>query len=135
MPRLVRSKRWCFTLNNPQTEEVDSLQSLVDRGLAGYVILGNEKGESGTPHLQGYLELKKKHSLKQVKQMIGPRCHLEIARGNFEENYRYCSKEGDFITLGEPMKQVFDDWEFVCNEFNNEFDAWEYHNTSYHHHF
>lgn len=128
MPRLQRSKRWCFTLNNPVTEEIDTLQSLVDRGLVGYVILGNERGESGTPHLQGYLELKKKLSLRQVKDIIGNRAHLEFARGSFQENYDYCSKDGDFVTFGEPMKQV-STWETI-DEFNDELDCFIYNNIA-----
>lgn len=28
--------------------------------------------------------------------------HVEIARGTYEDNYSYCTKEGEFFEFGQP---------------------------------
>ncbi len=67
--------------------------------------MGKEVGEMGTPHLQGYIALKVKSKKFRplptfaVKREEGKNAmHFERARGNREQNYKYCSKEGNFIT-------------------------------------
>lgn len=93
------SKRWCFTLNNYTPEEGVALaeQECV------YVIIGKEVGDQGTPHLQGYIVFKSNKRLSAVKK-INSRCHWEIAKGTTEQNVAYCSKDGDFVELGERPK-------------------------------
>ncbi|AMS38768.1 replicase [Zebra finch circovirus] len=104
MPKQAREspcKRWVFTLNNPTEEEVENVKKLPPSEYH-YAIVGKEKGEQGTPHLQGFLHLKKKVRLNQMKQLL-PRAHFERARGSDEDNEQYCSKEGDVIlTIGAP---------------------------------
>jgi hypothetical protein len=49
---------WCFTLNNYTTDELEFLSSsILGSGEYNYII-GKEIGESGTPHLQGYIGAK-----------------------------------------------------------------------------
>lgn len=91
-----RSRAWCFTLNNPLDEEEKSLKELECR----YMIFGREVGEEGTPHLQGYVYFKSLKSLKQVKKCM-PRAHLEVAKGNPDQNIEYCSKDGDVFERGD----------------------------------
>mgnify|MGYP000138013562 CR=1 FL=1 len=69
-----------------------------------YIIFGKEKGEQGTEHLQGYVELPEKKALGGVKKVIGQRPHMEIARGNAAQNKEYCSKGKDIFEKGEPTK-------------------------------
>lgn len=100
-----RSKRWTITLNNYTNENELRLRSLVG-SLLGYLVCGRERGESGTPHLQGYLETTSKISLRSlIRQLDLPRAHLEIARGSLQSNQTYCKKEGDWFELGQPMQQ------------------------------
>lgn len=61
-------------------------------------VIGAEVGESGTPHLQGYVEFKvKQRPLSKMKGTIG--AHWEVSKGSRIENYEYCSKDGDVKLL------------------------------------
>lgn len=99
---MSRSRSWCFTLNNYSVPEVDKLRSLSN---VRYCICGFEIGESGTPHIQGFAYFHNAVGMKTVKSLIGDRCHVEIARGNVEQNIAYCSKENDFFEIGDRPEQ------------------------------
>ncbi|KAF4805087.1 hypothetical protein TURU_002294 [Turdus rufiventris] len=95
--------RWCFTLNNPSEEEIRGVQS-VPHADCHYAIVGKEVWEQGTPHLQGFLHMKKKQRLSALKKLI-PRAHWDKAHGSDEDNENYWSKEGNVIlTIGIPVK-------------------------------
>lgn len=84
--------RWCFTWNNYDRESMSLCLSKFE-GLP-YVI-GYEIGESGTPHLQGYVECKKK--IRPIEFFKLPKCiHWESAKGDRLTNAKYCSKEGNY---------------------------------------
>lgn len=100
--REAASKRWCFTLNNPTDEEIRSLDAWLLSDYH-YAIVGREKGEQGTPHLQGFCHFRAAKRLSGLKKIFS-RAHWEKARGNDQENEAYCSKEGDVVlTLGIPQ--------------------------------
>lgn len=92
-----KSRAWCLTVNNYTEEE---RQAILHNSRSDYVIVGKETGDSGTPHLQGYIRFPNAVRLSTLKKMF-PRAHLEIARGTPEENYKYCSKDGDFEEAGD----------------------------------
>jgi len=96
----MRSKSFCFTLNNYSEEEDVELEAKLNE-LAAYWIIGREEGESGTPHLQGYFQLRKRAYIRQLRDLFSPRCHYEVARGTPKQNRAYCSKDGDFREGGE----------------------------------
>lgn len=101
----VRSKRWTFTLNNYTEENELQVQALLDGQVVSYLIYGREVGESGTPHLQGYLETSTKVSFRTVKDLM-PTAHLEKARGSLQSNRTYCTKEDQQpFEGGSPMQQ------------------------------
>lgn len=89
------AKRWCFTLNNYTQQELEHLSTELTDVRCEYAIAGLEKGENGTPHVQGFVHFKEKKRFTQVKKIVGDRCHLQIARGSNADNKRYCSKDGD----------------------------------------
>jgi len=96
----MAAKNWCFTLNNYTETEYNKIKEFGSSQTVTYLIVGKEKGESNTLHLQGYVSLATRKRRHQVKQLLGERCHLEKAKGSPEQNRTYCSKDGDYIECG-----------------------------------
>jgi len=84
-----RALAWCFTLNNPSKEELDL--PLAWEGTK-YLVFQLEEGDSGTPHIQGYVSFTKRCSLSTLKALF-PRAHWEVAKGSADQNKKYCTKE------------------------------------------
>lgn len=102
MPRQPQSglaKSWCFTLNNYTEEEYGAVEEFA-RSCAAYACVGRETGENGTPHLQGYIRLKKQCRLSQLQDQCSHRAHYEVARGTPADNRLYCLKEGSAYEVG-----------------------------------
>lgn len=97
---MSRGKFWCFTLNNPTDAEHRAIVEWGAGSECEYLVFGRERGASGTPHLQGYVVLDVRKRLNQVKEALGSRVHLEVARGSPAQNREYCTKEGDFYECG-----------------------------------
>ncbi|KAB7499997.1 hypothetical protein Anas_14654 [Armadillidium nasatum] len=96
-----RVRRWCFTLNNPEFC-VDYFKKFSEIKNVRRFIFGHERGsESDTVHLQGYMEFEVSVRFPVLKK-ISPRAHWEPSAGTPYQNYKYCSKEGNF--------QVFGNW-------------------------
>ena len=94
-----QAKRWCFTLNNYTSEEVNSITALSDREDVQYLVFGYETGDQGTPHLQGYVYFSVAKRFATVTGLI-PRAHLEVSRGTPKEASEYCKKESNFVEFG-----------------------------------
>lgn len=88
------SKKWCFTLNNYTDNELIVISSIVPQYCKIYII-GKEIGDSGTPHLQGYIEFITKK--RPFNVFLIPRIHWEKARGTRHENFIYCSKDAEIF--------------------------------------
>jgi hypothetical protein len=94
----MRTKYWCFTLNNYTDEETAAINSLTNEPKVLYIIVGREVGASGTRHYQGYLELSTRLRLANVKQLPGlERAHFENRRGSAQQASDYCAKDGDIL--------------------------------------
>jgi len=93
----VQSKSWCFTINNFEESDIKRLDDLDCQ----YIIYGKEKGESGTPHLQGYVYFSKRKTFRFAKEAIGSKSHLERAKGSPAQAATYCRKDGDFTERGQ----------------------------------
>lgn len=105
--QMSQSRRYCFTLNNYTVEEYNGITGASGDNLVRFIIVGKETGQSGTPHLQGYVEFTRPVRINRVKTLLGTqRVHLEAARGSAESNIDYCSKEdNDPYQSGEPGRQ------------------------------
>lgn len=97
-----QSKTWVFTLNNYTDEEERLIKEACGRPNGPtYLLYGREKGEGGTPHLQGYMEFSKKKAMGGIKKLAGMhRMHLEVRRGSQTEACDYCKKDNDFEEFG-----------------------------------
>lgn len=107
MVPIIQSRRWCFTVNN----YVESDCSLFKELTSTYCVFGKEMGESGTPHLQGYVMFPTPKTLVAVKKIHGT-CHWEVAKGTTEENRVYCTKELNYLETGQipkTRKQIGED--------------------------
>jgi len=93
-------KAYAFTLNNYTEDEFESIKRVCEIE-SRYAVIGCEVGESGTPHLQGYIIFKKPYRFNTIKSRYLPRCHIENAHGSPDANFRYCSKDGSFTEYGE----------------------------------
>lgn len=96
----TRSRRFCFTWNNYPLDAEDQLRCFFERKGGTYLVVGREVGESGTPHLQGYLHLTHAITFSALKAYL-PTVHLERAKGSGLQNQAYCTKDGDFFEVGE----------------------------------
>jgi hypothetical protein len=101
MPK--QAKHWCFTLNNYTDEEYAALQALGAElpTPIEYLVFGKEKGQEGTPHLQGYIALSKKRYFNFIKATIGERAHIECAKGSPKQASDYCKKDEEFVEYGQ----------------------------------
>ncbi len=59
----MAAKDWVFTVNNYPNEEYDGLMAKydVENVQIRYIVVGKEVGESGTPHLQRFIQMKAKN--------------------------------------------------------------------------
>ena len=87
------AKRWCYTINN-YTDEYP-LDDICD-----YHVYGREIGESGTPHLQGFIIFTQRKRLTQLHRLL-PGGHYEVTKGSNLQAADYCKKGGDFVEIGE----------------------------------
>jgi len=91
-------KCWCYTFNNYTDEDVVRVQGLIDG--VEYHVYGKEVGESGTPHLQGFIKFKERKRPLAVKKLISERIHLEYAH-HPDNAVTYCKKaDADYFEYG-----------------------------------
>jgi len=101
----AKTRAMCFTHNNHEEGWEEKLKSLA---WITYGIVGEEEGESGTPHLQGYIQFDRravKKTTDELAKVLGRRPHCEVAVGNQEQNQKYCKKEGKWIEWGKAREQ------------------------------
>lgn len=88
-------KNFVFTWNNYPEDWAAKLQELIES--AQYIIIGDEKGkERNTPHLQGYVIMNTRKTVKQIKK-YDKRIHWENRLGSHLQAKDYCKKEGSVL--------------------------------------
>lgn len=94
MSQPKRYRNFTFTHNNYQNTDIeDSIE-------CKYIAYSHEVGESGTPHLQGYVCFTNAKSHSAVIALL-PGCHIENMKGTIDQNGAYISKSGaDVIERG-----------------------------------
>lgn len=82
----ARSRLWFFTLNNYEKEDIENITQLHCK-----YIFQEEKGENGTPHLQGYIKFPEAKTLGSMKKNVSGRAHFEIPEKEIA-CIKYCQK-------------------------------------------
>lgn len=95
-----RSRAWCLTINNYTEEDVAYIKDYA----AEYKVVGDEVGESGTPHLQIYFRMKNAKTFTKIKKEFTT-AHIEVAKGDDIQNKIYCSKQTLLFEEGTPKQQ------------------------------
>lgn len=98
IPQSTRgSKRffWDIVLNNYTIEECESVKVTFDEICDAYIV-GKEVGESGTPHLQMCVKLKKGNYKSFLIRKLGSRYSIREGR-NIDAMREYCMKGGDIL--------------------------------------
>ena len=117
-----RKRRYCLTLNNPTEEEIESVKTLQSSNLKR-AIFGYEVGDSGTPHLQGFIHMKNAMTYSAVKKMLSSnRYHIEAAKGTDYEAWTYCLKDEKIVAQfgDEPnIEGELSDWEKISEMVRN----------------
>ena len=103
----MATTRFCWTLNNWSDDHIKAIEEKIVP-LCKYLIWGKEVGKKGTPHLQGFLILKKRKRLGTLRNewipAVGKAAHFEKARGSNYDADQYCKKDGDFKFYGDYPK-------------------------------
>lgn len=98
---MSRKLHFLWTLNNYTTDELNQLEKIGLKENVSYMIVGKEIGEQGTPHIQGFTSWKNAKTLKaMIKQMPIRVAKVQVATGTPFQNFKYCSKEKNFIEYG-----------------------------------
>jgi len=109
MPR-QQARSYCFTLNNYVEADIARLRQVGSE--VSYLVFGREVGDSGTPHLQGYVVFNRRVAFSTAKRTIGDRAHLEVTRGSPVQASEYCKKDGQFEEFGTlPEQGKRTDWD------------------------
>lgn len=106
-----KAKKWCLTLNNYDEEQFLEAEAFAI-SFCTYGIIGEEVGESGTPHLQMFFHTKKPERFSAIKKHF-PSAHIERGKGGCYQNFQYCSKDGKFHEYGQRPampKSIGKDW-------------------------
>jgi len=88
------AKDWCFTINNPEPWHLEAIETMD----WAYLVYQVEVGESGTPHIQGFVQLRDKQRktaiLNHISEHGDPDLggHWEKRRGTPSEAAHYCMK-------------------------------------------
>lgn len=87
-----QSRRWCFTLNNPEKTDEEFYEYLKGLEHIKYFIFQREKAPTtGTIHLQGFLIFVVGKRFNTIKNYL-PTAHIEKCEGSSVQNREYCSK-------------------------------------------
>lgn len=113
-------RHFCFTYNNFSKYnlwQVKLENSLLELD-ANYYIWGEEIAPTtGTPHLQGYVQLTKRKAFTKIVKSL-PNCHITPCLGSSQDNVNYCNKEctnvvecGTLRTIARGRAKQDKDWQ------------------------
>ena len=99
IPQTVRGPKrfyWDIVCNNYTDGECESVKVIFE-DIGDAYIIGKEIGESGTPHLQMMIKLKKGNYKSFLIKKLGSRFSIREGR-NINAMREYCMKDGDIYS-------------------------------------
>jgi len=98
------SQKFTWTFHNYTDETFIKIKNFPD--WIRWIGFGREVcPTTGTPHLQGFLYTWEPVRLSKFKLTFLKNRHMEIVRGNFEQNETYCNKDKQWEEYGERPQQ------------------------------
>lgn len=109
---MSQARNWNFTLNNFNEDDLENFARLApDIGSNAsdilYLVIGKEVGaQNQTPHLQGFIQFRKKKRMSQVKSIFGSLGgrlgHLSTMHRRSTPQFcaQYCKKDDDWQEWG-----------------------------------
>lgn len=94
----MQARHFCFTLFHFE-QHLERLRILIQEPEISYLLWEREICPStGTPHLQGYVQVTSRMRLDTLKRLIGiDIISLRSCNGSDQDNYEYCTKDGTDI--------------------------------------
>lgn len=117
MPRSPCAKNWVFTWNNYPDNYKEVIQEALDDledAICLYHAIGEETGESGTPHLQGFLSFSQRFSHPAQKLW---QAHWEVCKRP-HQSILYCKK-------GEQSKEEWNQFKDKGENYGRNAVVWE----------
>lgn len=82
----VKNRSHCFTINNYTQNDISSVKTCE----CDYIVWAYEVGEKcKTPHIQGYIYISNKISIKALNKRLGNRANIKVCDGSPEQNRTY----------------------------------------------
>ena len=94
----------CYSFTDNKCKDLEEYNTLKD---CRYIIVGEETAPTtGKKHWQCYVQFENPVSFAQCKKRLPEGVHIEVSKGNAEQNKKYCSKEGNvLVEKGETKDQ------------------------------
>lgn len=96
---MSRGKNFCFTINNYSDANLHSCRTCCGTRDVDFICWQQEVAGSGTPHLQGYIQMARRSRFSAVQLALGGGAHVELARATPTVAREYCQKP-DTAVLG-----------------------------------
>ncbi len=132
--RKSRHRAWCFTWNNYTDDSYNQIVRWSGQEWFRYACFQRELGDNGTPHLQGYVEVRHPYSLiSLLDRLKTTHVHYEPRRGTQYQAIEYCQKPGGqgFTEYGERAQQGtradLEDVKHLIDSGASEFEVWDCH--------
>ncbi len=87
----VRLRNAVFTWNNPRPDAAHAIAAIREIVGTTFAVIGEEVGDSGTPHLQGFLEFDRQIAFSVLHRALG-KSHIEARKGTPTQAAEYCRK-------------------------------------------
>ena len=89
-----KAKLWVLVWNNPSITGDEWAKILEKADDVELAVFQKEVGENGTPHFQGYIEMKKKGYHTAARAAVGGfGMSVQNAKAGRKKNFAYCTKE------------------------------------------